>query len=172
MKKIWAYIRSISLKSIFSNLLVLIVGYFLIHTYQTWDTPKGVVPAIAGVDLLASKPIELSSFEKPALVHFWATWCKICEFEHSTIISIAKDYPVLSVASQSGSAAEVKSFMLERGLDFPVVLDRNGDLFERWGGVGYPTSFIIDENNEVEFVEAGFTSELGLRLRLFLAKYF
>jgi len=172
MDKIWAYIRSISLKNVIGNILVLIVGYLLIHTYQTWNTPKGVVPTIQGVELLGSEYVELNKLEKPVLVHFWATWCKICQFEHSSIISIAKDYPVLSVASQSGSASEVKSFMREKGLDFPVILDRNGELFERWGGVGYPTSFVVNEKNEVEYVEAGFTTEFGLRARLFLAKYF
>ncbi len=127
---------------------------------------------LQGVELQSSKPVTLSDFDKPLLVHFWATWCKICELEHSSIKSIANNYPVLTIAGQSGTNAEVKRFLQERQLDFPVILDAEGKFFESWGGVAYPTSFIVNKNLEVEFVEVGFTTELGLRARLFLAKYF
>lgn len=172
MNKVLTYIRGISLKNVISNVLIFVLGYILIHTYQTWDTPQGEVPKLQGREVLNSQLLDLNDFEKPLLIHFWATWCKICQFEHSTITSIAEDYPVLTIASQSGSRSEVKSFLQDKGLDFPVILDESGKIFNAWGGVGYPTSFIIDENNEVEYVEAGFTTELGLRARLLLAKYF
>ena len=172
MSKLFNFFRKISLKNVFSNLLVFLVGYLLIHTYQTWDVPEGKVPTIEGIGLNSEQYLALTNIEKPVLVHFWATWCKICQFEHSSIQSIAEDYPVLSVASQSGGERQVKRFMQEQGLNFPVLLDESGEMFKRWGGVGFPTSFIVNEENEIEFVEAGFTTELGLRLRLFLASNF
>lgn len=172
MNKLVSFIRNISLKNVATNVLVFLVGYWLIHTYQTWDTPSGTVPKLEGINVQTSQWLSLQDADKPVLVHFWATWCKICEFEHSTIKSLAQDYSVFTVASQSGSLTEVKQFIQEKQLDFPVILDPNGEAFSEWGGVGYPTSFIVNENNEVEFVEAGFTTELGLRTRLFLAKLF
>ena len=169
MGKLIAYIKSIKLKNVFSNLLVLFVGYFIIHTYQTWDTPEGEVPQLRGIEVASSQMVSLDDFEKPVLVHFWATWCKICQFEHSSIKSIAEDYPVLSIASQSGGKSQVSAFIKENQINFPVILDNDGEMFSQWGGVGYPTSFIINKDNTVEYVEAGFTTEMGLRLRLMLA---
>ncbi len=156
------FLRNISLKSTLFNLAVLVLGYLAIHSYQTWDTPKGKAPVLIGANLLNGETIDLARMEKPVLVHFWATWCRICQFEHASIQRIANDYPVISIASQSGEAAKVLAFMRNEALSFPVILDEYGKIFQKWGGMGYPTSFIIDKNNQVKFVETGFTTEMGL----------
>ncbi|MDX1811351.1 MAG: protein disulfide oxidoreductase [Gammaproteobacteria bacterium] len=170
--KVVAYIKGISLRNVVTNLLVFGLGYLLIHTYQTWDVPKGKAPTLAGMTLNDNQYLALDAMPKPVLVHFWATWCKICQFEHASIKRIAEDYPVISVASQSGSATAVKKFMQEQELTFPVIMDADGKVFKQWGGVGFPTSFVINKENEIAFAEAGFTTEWGLRLRLFLASHF
>ena len=172
MRKVVAYFRSITLKGVLENIGLLLLVYLLIHTYQTWNVPKGKAPEISGINLQTSTPVSLKKMQKPVLVHFWATWCKICQFERASIASIARDYPVFSVASQSGSAQAVKQFIAREGVTFPVVLDPDGKLFKQWGGVGFPTSFVVNKNNEITFVEAGFTTELGLRARLALANFF
>jgi len=159
-------------KSILINGLVFFLVYMAVHFYQTRLTPTGQAPEIKGW-LLEGKAFQgLYSHEKPILVHFWATWCKVCELEESSINSIARDYPVISLASQSGSFAEVKKFKLENGLAFPIIVDQQGLLAKEWGVVGFPSSFIVDENNNIRFVEVGYTTEFGLRLRLWLATFF
>lgn len=159
-------------KGIFVNVLIFLFVYFAIHLYQTRLAPSGQAPEIKGW-LVEGKPFEsLHGHEKPILVHFWATWCGVCELEEGSINSIAQDYHVITLASQSGSFSEVKKFKLENELTFPVIVDQTGVLAKEWGVVGFPSSYIIDESNEIRFVEVGFTTELGLRLRLWFAKYF
>lgn len=159
-------------KSILINVLIFLSVYFAIHLYQTRLAPSGQAPEITGW-LIEGKQFEsLRGHDKPILVHFWATWCKVCKLEESSINSIAKDYPVITLASQSGGFSEVKKFKAEHGLSFPVIVDQSGILAKEWGVVGFPSSFIVDENNDIRFVEVGFTTELGLRLRLWFASVF
>jgi hypothetical protein len=50
-----------------------------------------------------------------------------------------------------------------------VLLDNTGELAQTFGLKGVPISFILDPNGEIKFVETGYSSEVGLRLRLWLS---
>ncbi|HFE39161.1 MAG TPA: redoxin domain-containing protein [Gammaproteobacteria bacterium] len=84
-------------------------------------------------------------------------------------MGIAKDYAVIGVASQSGSRESVQAYMKRHGISYPSLLDADGQLARQWGVMGFPASYIIDENQQVVFAEVGFTFEFGLRLRLWFA---
>ena len=59
--------------------------------------------------------------------------------------------------------------MQDNQLIFPVLLDTSGELATSFGVKGVPASFILDPNGEITFVESGYTTELGLRVRLWLS---
>ncbi|MGA7801416.1 MAG: protein disulfide oxidoreductase [Gammaproteobacteria bacterium] len=146
--------------------LSLVVG---IQAYRQRDTASGPAPALAG-RLLSGQPASLASLRgRTVLVHFWATWCPVCRLEQHSIAAVARDYPVLTVAFQDGSAEQVRRYMRREGVDYPVLLDPYGVLASRYGVRAVPTSFIVDPEGRIRFVEVGYTSETGLRLRLWLA---
>lgn len=133
------------------------------------DIISGSVPNISSYmingkyfDLYKSKP-------RPVLLHFWATWCPVCKLEQSSIDDISKDYSVVTIALQSGDSKELNKFMSEEKLSFNVIDDNNGMISRQFNIKGVPVSLIVNKNNKIEFVEAGYTSELGLRLRLWWA---
>ena len=158
-------------KNALINVLIFLAVYFAVHLYQIRNAPSGIVPEIKGQMLNGQVFEGLAGIEKPVLVHFWATWCKVCEFEHENINNISKDYPVIGIASQSGSLEEVKAYVNEHDLSYPVLIDNRGYNSKKWGIVGFPTSFIVGEDNQITFTEVGFTSELGVRMRLWLASW-
>ena len=147
--------------------LVVILG---VRAYQQRDIVTGPAPALAGV-LLDGKPFTLTPIAgQPQLVHFWASWCPICRAEQGSIAALARDYPTVTVAMQSGSDDEVVRYLQKEALSFPVLNDPEGALAAQWGVRGVPASFIVDEAGQVRFVEIGYTTEIGLRLRLWLAR--
>ena len=146
--------------------------YFAVHTYQTRLSPVGEAPEIKGWMLKGGVFDSLEASDKPILVHFWATWCKVCALEQSSINNISDDFRVISLASQSGGIEKVKTFVEKEGLRFPVIVDQYGAFAKQWGVVGFPSSFIVDKHNEIRFVEVGFTTEIGLKIRLWLADSF
>ncbi|MCG6933623.1 MAG: protein disulfide oxidoreductase [Gallionella sp.] len=147
--------------------VILIAG---IRAWQQRDMVSGSAPALQGVTL-AGLPYNLPARPKqPVLVHFWATWCPICRAEQDSIASIAHDHPdTITVAMQSGSAEQIVRHMREQGIDFPVVNDRDGKLSSAWGVHAVPASFIIAPDGRIRFVEVGYTTGIGLRIRLWLA---
>jgi len=104
------------------------------------------------------------------LVYFWASWCPVCRLEQGSVSALLRDHPVVTVAMQSGSAAEVSGYLREHGLDWPVINDPDGALAARWGVRATPTFFVVDRERAIRFREVGYTSGPGLRLRLWLAR--
>jgi len=148
---------------------VLVLVYLGVQFYQTLDTPKGKLPSVTA-QFLDGQVIRLpEDISEPVLIHFWATWCTVCRLEHGTIDSLSRSGNVVTVASHSGSADKVKAVVREREIIAPVLVDDSGTIAQRFGIRAFPTSFIVDRNGLIRYTEVGYTTELGLRLRLWLA---
>ena len=59
--------------------------------------------------------------------------------------------------------------MQKEGLNFTVIADEYGEIAKQWSVKGVPASFIIAADGNIRFVEVGYTTELGLRARLWWA---
>ena len=151
------------------ELAAVVLVVVLIHAYNTRGTPVGVAPDISGV-LLDGRPASLKSMRgSPVLVHFWATWCPICAMEQSSIDAIAEDYPVLAVAMDEATPAQIRAYMEDKGVDYPVIHDPDSRIARQYAIRGVPASFVIDAEGNIRFVEVGYTTGIGLRLRLWWA---
>lgn len=150
--------------------IIIIALIFAFRAWQQRDMVSGVAPDIQGV-LMDGTLIELKQYHgKPVLLHFWATWCPFCKLEESGITEIAKDWPMLTIAYQSGEKAEIARYMQEHGLEsWATISDPDSRLAELYGATGVPTTFIIDANGNIRFREVGLTSAWGLRARLWYA---
>jgi len=152
-----------------SYLLIFFVISQGVSWWKTRNAPTGNLSEF-NVELMDGSQFIISELSgKPVLFHFWATWCPLCDLQKGSVESIARDYPVVSVASWSEGEAEVKKYMRDNELTFPVMLDDSGQLAESFGLKGVPTSFILSPSGEIEYVEAGYTTEAGLRFRLWLS---
>lgn len=149
--------------------VVVVVIMTGVHFYTTRGAVRGMAPAVAGVTL-DGRPVSLAQWRgRPVLVHFWATWCPVCRLEQGSIQDIARGHAIITVATQSGDAAKVRAWLRDQGLRMPVLLDEDGSMATAWGARGVPASFIVDGRGRIRFVEFGYTTEWGLRLRLWLA---
>ena len=151
------------------DLTLILIVVFSVRFWVQGNIISGVAPNIRGVTLKGTSFDLYKNKSRPMLVHFWATWCPVCKLEQSNIDNIAKSHTVITIAMQSGDDNELTAFMEEEKLSFNVINDKNGILSHSYNIKGVPVSFIVNEENEVEFAEVGYTTELGLRLRLWWA---
>ena len=104
--------------------------------------------------------ISLSDYEgQVILVNWWATWCPPCKAEMPAINAFyethkADGFVVLAVNSQEG-ASTVKNFIQANGFSFPVLLDSQGQVMERYHVRALPTSFIIDRDGVIQYIQTG-----------------
>ncbi len=90
---------------------------------------------------------------KAVLLNFWATWCPYCREEISSLIQLQdkyqdKGFTVVGI-DEAESARKVSAYMEKKGMNYPVLLDEDGEVAARFGVVGIPTSVLIRSNGQI-----------------------
>ncbi len=122
----------------------------------------------ADVKLVDQNGVEhsLSDYRgKTVFLNFFATWCGPCKREIPDIERLYRDHGenagdlvVLGVANPKTqehpqnsdvSVDEVKAFVEDEGITYPVLLDTENALFSAYGISAFPTTFMIDKDGNV-----------------------
>ncbi len=119
----------------------------------------GLAPSFA----LPSLEGQEKSFEefrgKPILLHFWATWCPPCREEMPIFQKLYRELSpsglVILGINVGDSPRAVKEFVEEVGVTFPILLDAKGEVANRYGVRGLPTTFWIDSSGKIVDVTIG-----------------
>ena len=85
------------------------------------------------------------------------------------LTGIGKEASVLSVALSSGDPQTVSSYMKAQGFELPTVVDDDGKVAQSYGVHGVPALFFVDRQGVIQQVTTGYTTRLGIRLRLWWA---
>ncbi len=144
-------------------------------------TGEGPAPEVgrAGPDFiletLDGETLRLSDLQgKPVVLNFWATWCPPCRDEIPELVAAYDQYRdqglVIVGVNLQEPDGNVREFAEDFGIQFPVVIDRNGDVADKWrlGGPvqGIPTSYFLDEAGVVREFFYGPMKESALNERL------
>lgn len=150
-----------------------------VQAWQTRDVPSGPAPNIS-LTLLqpdgTATPSTLQTWRalhpgQPVALHFWADWCPICRTEENSITRLASDWPVLTVAMRSGSSDNVRQVLRQRQLPWPTSVDASGQATRALGFKAVPAFVVVDANGHLRAPTVGYTTELGMRLRLWWASW-
>lgn len=157
----------------FRNSLLTWAGILAVFMALQFIVNRGLVsgtpPPIQAPGLDGQPFAGLDTLPKPAVVYFWASWCRICRSMQDTVQTLSKETPMITVALQSGDAAEVRAYMEKQGFQVPVVLDEDGTLGKAYGIRGVPAVFILGRDGTIRLSTVGYTSGIGFRVRLWLA---
>lgn len=151
--------------------LILVAIVASVSLWQNRGLPEGAAPPLAGVRTDGTS-MKVGAGGTAQLVVFWATWCPVCRAEEGNIVAVAEDWPVLSVAMQSGDAAAVAKHLKERGIGVPALVDADGAIAADWRVRGVPAHFVLDPAGNIRFRVVGYATTLGLRARLWWAENF
>ena len=111
-------------------------------------------PDFAVTDL-RGQAVRLSALHgKVVLVNLWTTWCAPCRQEMPSMERLYKrltgrGFQLLAVSQDEEGKRAVEPFVRELNLTFPVLIDPEHQVGERYAVTGYPETFLIDRNGRV-----------------------
>lgn len=101
---------------------------------------------------------------KPVIVNFWATWCDPCKAEMPLFESIYRQQSNVVVlgVNYNEPVNVIRRFIEERGLTFPILLDEEGKIAEKFQVFGFPTTYFIDRDGILRETYVGQLDEVML----------
>jgi thiol-disulfide isomerase/thioredoxin len=141
-------------------------------------TDPAAAPGFELADLQGQTQALRDDFDGVQIVNFWATWCPACVEEIPSMERLASRYPdrlkIYAIAFKQ-SPEHLRAFVRDEGFDlsFPIPVDPDGKVAERYGAFAFPTSFLVAPDGRIHYsVNAGIiwdTPEVDAIVRELLA---
>jgi peroxiredoxin len=101
---------------------------------------------------LAGDTVKLSDLKgKKVMLNFWATWCPPCKAEMPAMEEFHKEAgdEVVILAVNIDPHLDVKAFVDENGITFPIPLDAEDKVNETYQVLSIPTTYFIDTKGNI-----------------------
>jgi thiol-disulfide isomerase/thioredoxin len=110
---------------------------------------------------LNGKQIKIAASGKVQIIDFWATWCGPCRQAIPGLQALHKKYQsrglqVIGVAMQSGTAQDVKQFVKQHGMTYPICMPPDSVL-HKYQVQAFPTLYVVDKKGVVRHAQVGFS---------------
>jgi len=114
---------------------------------------------------LEGNNVSLKDYSGKAIaLFFWATWCPYCQKETPRLIKLKQEFPdkleILAI-NYKESIGRVKNFSLEYGINYKILLDKNGEVFRLYNIVGVPGVIILDSERSIQFIGSELPKNYG-----------
>ena len=157
------------------NAGLVVVVFFAALAFQSRNmlsADGGAAPDLRGVTL-AGDPYDLDdAAAKPAMVYFFAPWCRICAASSGNLNRLRRwrdpeDIEIVAVALDYGAVDDVREYVERHNLDVTVVLG-DGNVSRQWQIRGFPSYYVLDSEHRIVRRDIGYSTQLGLWLRAWL----
>src|SRR5438132_9712515 len=107
------------------------------------------------------KPFDLASEKgRVVLLNVWATWCAPCRYEIPELQALHEKYAqrgftVIGVSVDNTGVNDVKEFVAENKMTYPIVLDADGPVARTLRTTVLPTSVIIGRDGHILWRKIG-----------------
>jgi peroxiredoxin len=169
--------RHTKIRSLLLNAALVIAVFIAATAFQSRNmlpADRQAAPGLRGMTL-AGETYDLSnSGGQPALVYFFAPWCKICGASAGNLNRLHRwrdddGFEVVAVALDWDSAEEVRAYAERHEFAMPVLLADRRTASE-WQIYAYPSYYVLDSQHRIARRDIGYSSQLGLWWRAWTVK--
>jgi thiol-disulfide isomerase/thioredoxin len=160
------------LRSFLLNIAFFVAVFLVLLAFQSRNMLAAdgqPAPELKGITL-AGNPYDLADVsDRPALVYFFAPWCKICAASSGNLNRLRRwrdpaDIEIVAVALDWNLAQEVRDYVERHDLNVTVVLG-GLDVRQQWQVQAYPSYYVLDREHRILRRDIGYSTQLGLWVR-------
>jgi peroxiredoxin len=164
--------RSRRLRTLLLNAGLFVAIFLAATAYQSRNMLEAgdqAAPPLRGMTL-DGEPYDLANAtSRPALVYFFAPWCKVCAASAGNLNRLrrwrdARQLEMIAVALAWDSVEEVSSYAERHELDVTVVLG-DAKVAGNWQIYAFPSYYVLDSEHRIAQRDVGYSSQLGLLWR-------
>jgi peroxiredoxin len=153
-------------------LAAVFVGVLAFQSRNMLATDGQAAPQLQGVTLDGQDYDLQDAGGRPALVYFFAPWCKICAASSGNLNRLRRwrdegDLEIIAVALDWSTADEVRDYVERHNLNVKIVLG-DANVARKWHIQAYPSYYILNGEHRVIRRDVGYSTQLGLWLRAWL----
>lgn len=122
---------------------------------RAFETPLKKIPDFSLPELKSGNTVTLSSVNRdsPVLVVFWASWCPNCVDEIPALNRVQESFSSrglkLLAVNVEESKETILKFQKKHPMNYPVLLDQEGETAEKFGLVGIPAAVLAEKGGNV-----------------------
>jgi peroxiredoxin len=174
IKTYWKKARSNRITSLLIDLAIVLPVLFGVMAWQE----RNMLPANGSMDAphleltgLDGRQYALRDYQgRQVLLYFFAPWCGVCHASVENVEQIRRkkdssDLAVFFIALDWADPGSVVDFTRRHDLTAPVLLG-NAAVKQQYKVDAYPSYYVLDEEGQVVARSRGYSTEIGMRLRL------
>ncbi|MEK3767856.1 TlpA disulfide reductase family protein [Paenibacillus sp. FSL R5-0887] len=146
MKKISIIVSTFIFLIALSSIILVVVN----NTSKPIKSPENIELK----ELANGNKIQVDFTEKPTVFVFFTSWCPYCNDDAPKIVSLYEKYKNrvniygINLLYQD-DLSEVKQYVADYNIKYPVLLDETGDLHKQFGEQAFPALFFINSDGKV-----------------------
>ncbi len=172
-KAAWQRFRSHYWLSLIFDAFLILSILLLVHAWQTRDLPLDQPAPSTVLALLDGSGIRPAvSVDEVGIVYFFAPWCSLCRSSIGNLDELVGEGRVAwgtVIALDYGDAHAVQEFIDDTGVSLPVLMGTRQTAAD-WGIRGFPTYFVIDAQGRINSRSVGYSTEIGMSVRNWMAR--
>jgi thiol-disulfide isomerase/thioredoxin len=132
--------------------LVLVVVLVVLIGGKAAPVKARAAPALPSRVLVGHR-VDLASLRgRPAIIHFWASWCGPCAGEAPQLADLAGELhgrARLVGVDWSDNTSSAAGFVRRHHWTFPVLIDSSGEVGNAYGLTGLPATFLLNSQGRI-----------------------
>ena len=105
-------------------------------------------------ELKSGEKVTVEFADKPTVISLFTSWCTYCNEDAPKMAALHDKYKdrlnLIGVnITNRDYLPDVHSYVERHSLTYPILLDETGDIYQQYGGSGFPALYFVNKDGKV-----------------------